>query len=590
MRVSSCFCWIFSFFSRVGSMRMSWTTIEGISHFCPAFFRHSLFSYMHAVARLFALSSRFRFAHIRTILYGCLCKTCAYSHADNFYPRFCHHRIRRALTWYMLMFIFSEVPEYSFLFGIRLQRVLLHTSAANGSKAAGTNPMTMIWWHLEKRNSAADVWNHNTRERKKWEGGNVNRSTTQILKVLVTLRYTHTCITPKNRKKFKSIRVLSRFHPHALDVHLKRETLFATLILFSCSLVRSFIQSVSRISDFFRDTRLCFSASKWDKQIRMLATDIGHGHRSLLTQKAVLVFRSLVLMCLLLLSTSFATFQFRIVRHSLYASILWAQKIGGVLKSWRLFVLFSSLQSETLLNNIIYIGGRKLFYAGFQYARSTFSLWLSLLFCKLVFSHCALVVDSQIHKISSLPSSYISLYLSLCVKWWAISLHGFSLCSPSKAPQNISISQFVFSLCHCFFLLRFHFFCGSSCSLLSRINFDPSKFVKHYNPFGLFDNKALKAVCSNVQSLFSVRLFLYHFIYLKLLWLVFIGALVLLFVIISLVTQVLSFVPTAERTFISRFHCRCATMDVWRSICAHNAKTRFDSVYRSFLSVAHRVS
>lgn len=140
------------------------------------------------------------------------------------------------------------------------------------------------------------------------------------------------------------------------------------------------------------------------------------------------------------------------------------------------------------------------------------------------------------------------------------------------------------------FFLRFHFFCGSSCSLLSRINFDPSKFVKHYNPFGLFDNKALKAVCSNVQSLFSVRLFLYHFIYLKLLWLVFIGALVLLFVIISLVTQVLSFVPTAERTFISRFHCRCATMDVWRSICAHNAKTRFDSVYRSFLSVAHRVS
>lgn len=117
MRVSSCFCWIFFVFSRVGSMRMSWTTIEGISHFCPAFFRHSLFSYMHAVARLFALSSRFRFAHIRTILYGCLCKTCAYSHADNFYPRFCHHRIRRALTWYILMFIFSEVPEYSILLG-----------------------------------------------------------------------------------------------------------------------------------------------------------------------------------------------------------------------------------------------------------------------------------------------------------------------------------------------------------------------------------------------------------------------------------------------------------------------------------------
>lgn len=83
----------------------------------------------------------------------------------------------------------------------------------------------------------------------------------------------------------------------------------------------------------------------------------------------------------------------------------------------------------------------------------------------------------------------------------------------------------------------------------------------HCNPFS-FDITSSEAG-SNVQSLFSVRLFLYHFIYLKLLWLVFIDAVMALCVVAlcHTATRNISLLYRRKyirekRTFISLFHCR----------------------------------
>lgn len=75
------------------------------------------------------------------------------------------------------------------------------------------------------------------------------------------------------------------------------------------------------------------------------------------------------------------------------------------------------------------------------------------------------------------------------------------------------------------------YFCSSFSSALS-VRYYLISISIHQNSWSITTHSRRsittdsKAVCRNVQSLFSVRLFLYHFIYLKLLWLVFIGALV----------------------------------------------------------------
>lgn len=232
----------------------------------------------------------------------------------------------------------------------------------------------------------------------------------------------------------------------------------------------------------------------------------------------------------------------------------------------RIFILIESeiyIHDVTLLNIIIYFGEKGArFYAGLECAVRLTGIFVLIIVCIPLCSvgrflffcltfpffsciHTCSTCDSCIGEISlfqttndgHLPCSLVSNFqtilcvctFGLCVRYFFFRLPFMQQPKPHRRTFQFTtfvsyrfawVSFLLFALAN----VSFSFFTSSLLLTLShqKIFIHRRNSVKHIATHSVFDTKQWGG--SNVQSLFSVRLFLYHFIYLKLLWLVFIDA------------------------------------------------------------------